>query len=68
MIQDKEITEKYMLYVRGFGDGAKSVYPKFQDKESYMRGYNEGHTAKNIWVSKYCSEIGYDQAKGILRD
>jgi hypothetical protein len=53
--------EKYMLYSKGFSDGAafRAMRPECKDHPVYDRGYKAGHDAHNKAVNAYCEKIGY---------
>jgi hypothetical protein len=53
--------EKYMLYARGFSDGAafRAIRPECEGHPSYDKGYKDGHDARNKAINAYCKEIDY---------
>lgn len=51
--------EQYMLYSRGFMDGAGCRAYRHEGIEVYNRGYAEGQKARGEAVSAFCEEIGY---------
>lgn len=53
--------ERYMLYSRGFKDGAgvKAMRKDCEGLGAYERGYDEGRRSLNQHVGAYAKEIGY---------
>lgn len=54
--------EMYMLYVRGFREGAatKAMDKNCEGLEAYERGYDDGQRARNQASSDYAKEVGYN--------
>lgn len=54
--------EKYMLYVRGFRDGAgvHAMRANHGGLEAYERGYADGIRARQEHVHRFCEELGYE--------
>ena len=48
--------ERQMLFVRGFGDGAKSSAKKHADDVDYCEGYDQGRQALTEAALAYCKE------------
>lgn len=51
--------ERYMLYVRGFRDGAYTTAMRHQDEPDYTEGYSDGITARHAALDEFCKRIGY---------
>jgi hypothetical protein len=51
--------EKYMLYARGFRDGAGVRAMQHEGHPSYDEGYAAGRKAANKAIDAYCKKIGY---------
>lgn len=53
--------ERYMLYTRGFREGAgvKSMAKECEGLGAYERGYDDGQRARNQASDAYAKEIGY---------
>lgn len=51
--------EKYMLWSRGFGNGASMRAIAFPNDPIYMDGYRAGREARSKAVDDYCKSIGY---------
>lgn len=54
--------ERYMLYSRGFRDGAggRPIDTEREGLGAYDRGYKDGHTARCKAMKDYAEEIGYE--------
>jgi len=53
--------ERYMLYSRGFRDGAgiKAMNAECSGLEDYDRGYADGCKARGAATTRFAKEIGY---------
>lgn len=51
--------EQYMLYSRGFSDGASMRAVRHPDVEPYERGYQDGRDARARAVHEFCESICY---------
>lgn len=52
--------ERYMLFAKGFGDGAKCSAIKHEDQGDYMAGYIAGREARARDVQRFAEMIGYE--------
>ncbi len=59
LVSDRKPQERYMLYVRGFGDGAKCSAMRHESDLDYARGYSDGRSSRSMAVNDFCREIGY---------
>ena len=55
------VAERYMLYARGFRDGASThaIKENLLGLGAYDRGYSDGKAATSSAVAAYAKEIGY---------
>lgn len=51
--------ENYMMFVRGFRDGARSVVQHHPDWLAYVEGYDAGDAALNEAVRTFCKKSGF---------
>jgi hypothetical protein len=63
----RDSREKLMFYHRGFKDGVSASAKRHPNEASYLRGYDDGSKNRSEATLKYCSELGYDPSKDILR-
>jgi hypothetical protein len=52
--------ERYMLYVRGFRDGAAVKAMAHSGLGAYDRGYADGRDARASAADAYAKEVGYE--------
>lgn len=58
--RDWTARERYMLYVRGFRDGASVRAMRFPGLGAYDLGYADGRAARHAAVEAYAKQIGYE--------